>query len=424
MKRKIKNLEDSTAIEEDMEDENVKEIIVENKSGFNIVEVISIIIVSVLFGIVVGSVISSSKKTVNGIKVSDELQEFVTTYNNILDNYYDKISETDLVNSAIQGMVDSLDDPYSVYMDNGETKSFNETVDGSYVGIGATVGNSDGKNYIVSMFDNSPALTGGLKVGDIFVKVGNQDVTSMELSELTDLIKGKSGTKINVTVLRGDQEVTKEITRSAIEIPSVTSKTIEKNNQKIGYIYVSTFAANTYKQFKRDLEKLEKKNIDSLIIDVRSNPGGHLTQVTNILELFMNKKKVLYQVELKGQKMKKYSSTSEKRDYKIAVIINSASASASEILAAAFKESYDDAIIVGVKSYGKGTVQKAYQLSSGASLKYTTEKWLTPKGNWIDKAGVSPDQAVELSDEYKNNPTDDTDNQLQKALELITKEES
>ena len=402
-------------------EEEIREVIVEKNVGFNMIEVIVMIIISILFGILVGSVVSNSRKTVDGVKVSHELQEFITTYNNINDNYYGKISEQELVSAAIEGMITKLDDPYSVYMDNKETENFNTTIDGSYTGIGATVSSKDGNNYIVSLFDKSPAEKSGLKVGDIFVKVNGKDVKGMELDKLTSLIKGKANTVVDITVLRDGKEITKTITRSSIDILSFTSKVIEKNKKKVGYIYISTFAANSYKQFNKELSKLEKENIDSLIIDVRSNPGGHLTQVTKILELFMDKKKVIYQVESKGKRIKKYSTTAVKRDYNVSVLINPASASASEILAAAFKESYDKATLVGEKSYGKGTVQKAYQLSNGASFKYTTEKWLTPKGNWIDKAGVKPDVEVKLDEKYKKDPSDKNDLQLQKALDILTK---
>ena len=410
-------------IEEDSFDpEEVKEIIVENKSGFNTLEVVVIIIISILFGIVIGNIVSNSNKNISGVKVSRELQEFITTYNNLVDNYYDKIQEKDLIDSAIDGMISSLDDPYSVYMNGKETEEFNQTVDGSYVGIGATVGSRDGNNYIISMFDNSPAKAAGLKDGDVFLRVDNTDVSSLEISKLTDMIKGKENTKVEITVLRDNEEITKTLVRHSIEIPTVTDKVFERDGKKVGYIYVDSFAATTYKQFKKSLLKLEDKNINSLIIDVRSNPGGHLNQVTKVLELFMDKKHVLYQVEFKGAKTKKYSTSSTNRNYDIVVLIDSASASASEILAAAFKESYSNATLVGSKSYGKGTVQKAYHLSSGSSFKYTTEKWLTPKGNWIDQKGVNPDVEVLLTEEYKNNPTDENDTQLQKALELLAKE--
>ena len=401
--------------------EKVREVIVENKSGFNTIEVCVIIIVSILFGIVLGSIITNSKKNITGTKLSKEMQEFITTYNNIKNNYYDKTDDKKLVNAAIEGMINSLDDPYSVYMDSKQTKSFNQTVSGMYGGIGATVSNTDGKNYIVGLFKGSPAKEAGLKEGDVFIKVNDKDVSNYDVTKLTDLIKGKPNTKVTVTVIRNNEEITKEIVRKYINIPTVESKVIEKDEKKVGYIDISTFASNTYSQFKKELNKLEKKKINSLIIDVRSNPGGQLNQVTKILELFMGKNKVLYQIETKGTKVKKYSTTSEKRNYKVAVLTNIGSASASEILAGAFKESYNNAVLVGTRTYGKGTVQKAYKLVTGSSIKYTAEKWLTPKGNWIDRKGIEPTNKVELTDEYKNNPKEENDSQLQKAIELLKK---
>lgn len=398
----------------------IREIIVEKRNDFNTIEVVAIVFISILFGVVVGSIITYGNKSVSDENVPKELEEFVSTYNNIVDNYYDEVSKKDLVNAAIEGMVDSLDDPYSVYMNSNESEMFNEIVDGSYVGIGATVGTLNNNNYIISMFDKSPAEKAGLKIGDIFTKVGDKDVSSMSLEELTNLIKGKAGSKVKITVLRDGKTLEKVVTRNAIEIPSVTNKIIEKDNKKIGYISISTFAANTYKQFKKNLNEVESKKIDSLIIDVRSNPGGHLNQVTEILEMFIEKDQVLYQVELKGKKNKKYDNTTTKRSYNVAVIINNSSASASEILAAAFKESYDNSFIVGTKSYGKGTVQQAYSLKSGSSLKYTTEKWLTPKGNWInDTEGIVPDIEVSLDSKYYETYESKDDTQLQKALEYI-----
>lgn len=401
--------------------EKVREVIVEKKEGFNTVEVAVIVIISMLFGVVIGSAITNSKKNIAGTRVSPEMQEFVATYNSIKTNYYNKTSDKKLMNAAIKGMVNSLDDPYSIYMDKKETTNFNQTVSGRYSGIGATISSKDGKNHIVGLFDGSPAKKAGLKEGDSFIKVNGQDVSTYDLEKLTNMIKGKPNTKVTITVLRGDKEITKTITRQAIDIPSVESKIIEKENKKIGYIYISAFSSNTYEQFKKELKKTENKKIDSLIIDVRSNPGGHLNQVTKILDLFMSKNKVLYQTEIKGNRIKKYSDTKENRKYKVGVLINSGSASASEILAGAFKESYDNSVIVGTKSYGKGTVQKAYQLATGSSIKYTTEKWLTPKGNWIDKKGIEPTYNIELTEEYRKDPNDDNDSQLQKAIEVLIK---
>lgn len=415
-KKKIQNRE----LEEE-ETSNVREIIIEKKSGFNTIEVVIIMLIAILFGGLLGSVLTYTRGALSSKNVPVELEELVSTYHTILDNYYDKIDKKELLDSAIKGMVDHLDDPYSTFMDEESSDAFNETVNGEYTGIGAEVTVQDGKAIIYSVFENSPAFKAGLKKGDILLEISSKDVTKKTLSEITDLLKnGKSNKKIKVKVERDSKKIDLELYRGVVELPSVSSKIIEHNHKKVGVLTVSIFAANTYSQFKNKLLELEDKKIDSLIIDVRGNPGGHLNQVTKVLSLFLNKKKVLYQIENKGKREKVYASTKDSRSYDIVVLTNKSSASASEILAAAIKESYGGRT-VGVTTYGKGTVQKAFSLESGASIKYTTEKWLTPKGHSIDKKGVSPDYSVELTEEYLNNPGDDNDTQLQTALDVITK---
>lgn len=392
-----------------------------NKLKFNLSEVIIIVVISIMLGALIGGTITYNKENVTITRIPNELKEFVDTYNNIYDSYYKKLDKNKLIDSAIEGMINSLDDPYSIYMNESDTQEFNEQVDGKYVGIGASITKKDDIVEIYSMFSNSPAKKAGLKVEDQIISVDGKNIKNKSITEITKLVKGKINTTITLKILRNNKKIEFKIKRDDVDLSSVSSKIIEKDSKKIGYISISIFASNTYKQFKKELEKLESKKIDSLIIDVRSNPGGHLEQVTKILELFLGKNKVLYQIKAQNNIRKIYSSTKENRNYYITVLINKNSASASEILAAAIKESYNGKI-VGVNSYGKGTVQKAYELTDGTSLKYTTQKWLTPKGNWINKKGVTPDENIELSDEYKNNPTDENDNQLQKAIEINIKE--
>lgn len=424
MAYKDKNQAVKRCEKESLKEDDIREVIVERKTGFNMAEVIAIIIISILFGGIIGGVITYSynpnKHITSSSNKSGNLDEFISTYNNIVNNYYESVDKKELLNAAIEGMINSLGDNYSSYMNSSETETFNQTVDGSYTGIGATVSYINGKNQIVALFPKSPAVKAGLKVGDIFKTIDGKDVSSFDINKVTDMIKGKKGTTVSISVIRGDDTVDVKVVRDNIEIPSVSSKIFEVNNQKVGYIIISTFAANTYSQFNKELKSLEKKQIDSLVIDLRDNPGGHLNQVTSILSLFLPKNKILYQLETKGVKEAVYSLTNENRTYKVAVLINSNSASASEIMAACFKESYKDSVIVGVNSYGKGTVQQAYELSSGSSLKFTVQKWLTPKGNWINEVGVSPDEVIELNSSYWDNPIDSNDNQLQKALEVIT----
>lgn len=382
-------------------------------STFNLTEVIIIVILAILFGGVVGALIAIGNQ-----KMDAHLEEFYTTYQDITTEYYKKVDKTKLVEAAIEGMVDYLGDPYSTYMDNDETETFNQTVDGEYKGIGVTVSIVDEKPVVVSMFDSSPAKKAGVKVGDIIVKVNDESTAGKSLDQVVLMIKKESN--VRLTVSRDGKEKTYEIALTDVMIPSVSSKVISKDDKKIGVISVSVFAANTYQQFLDKLNSLEKKKMDSLIIDVRDNPGGHLSQVTEILSLFLDKSKILYQIDSNGKKTKVYSSTNDKKTYPVAVLINEGSASASEILAGAMKESYK-AVIVGKKSYGKGTVQKEYSLSSGSSIKFTTERWLTPKGNSINKKGISPDVSVDLGDEYQDDPRDENDKQLQTAIDELVK---
>ena len=349
-----------------------------------------------------------------------KMNEFLQTYNIILDEYYEKVDKNELLEAGISGMLEYLDDDYSSYMDKDTTKVFNEQVDGKYKGIGVEIITVDGATAISRVFTGSPAAEAGLKAGDIFIKVDGEDVSKLDANSLAKTIKDSGKEKVTVVVKREDKEYEYTLKLREVNIDTITTEIFEKNNKKIGYIYVSIFSATTDKQFEKALLELEKEGIDALVIDVRSNSGGYLSAVTDMASLFLNKSKVIYQLDTKGVVEQVYSISKESRNYPIAVIVNKASASASEILAAALQESYG-AKVVGTNSYGKGTVQRAQTLKSGATIKYTVQKWLTPKGNWINGVGVTPDVKVELSEEYFNNPSDDTDNQLQKALEEVSK---
>lgn len=408
--------------EEDDQNPSVREIIVEKKVGFNYLEVILIMIITLIIGGFLGGFVNQfvTKPTKQeSSTVSDEFQEFLNTYEDIKENYYEEIDEGEMLSAGIKGMIDYLGDKYSVYMDEEETEEFNEQVEGKYVGIGTEIMQlEDGSVVVSNPFEGSPAAKAGLQAGDVIIRVNDTDVTGKTSSEVSNLIKKSADSTVNITVRRDDEEKTFTIERETIEIESVDSSVFDVNDKKVGYIYVSIFAANTYQQFEQALEDLEEDGIDSLVIDVRSNSGGYLDCVTEIASLFLGKGKVIYQLDTKGIVEKVYDETKTKRDYPIAVLINSSSASASEILAASLKESYG-AEVVGVNSYGKGTVQRAYQLENGATVKYTIQKWLTPDGNWINEVGVEPTLRVEMNVDYYQNPSDETDNQLQEALKKV-----
>lgn len=385
------------------------------KYTFNFIELISIIIVSLFLGAIVGNIITYDKENIVFNSVPEELDEFVSTYNTINNSYYKKISKDKLVDAAIEGMLSSLDDPYSEYMNKTDSTEFNETVNGEYDGIGITIISDNDEVKIVSVFDNSPAKKIGLKAGDKITAINDGKVANKNTEQISKLIKNSK--KVKIKVIRDNEEKEYTIKKGTVDIPSVTSKMIDKDN-KIGYISISIFSSNTYKEFNKALEKLEKNNMKALVIDVRNNPGGHLDQVSDIIDLFLNKNDVMYQIKNNKKKKKVYATTNSKRKYKIDVLINKNSASASEILAAALKDSYNSSV-VGVNSYGKGSVQKQYKLANGSSIKYTVKKWYTPKGESIDKKGVEPTEVIEQSEDYFNDPSIDNDTQLQKAIEIV-----
>jgi len=399
--------------------DEIREVALEKKAGFNLIEVVIIMIITVLFGTLIGSMISYEKDKIVSGEIPNDLEELVQTYNDLLDNYYEDLDKEALLDAGIKGMIDYLGDPYSTYMDLKETEEFNEKVEGKYVGIGTEIQLVDNNITISNPFEDGPAYEAGLRKGDIIVAVEGESVEGKTLSEVSALIKGKADTKVSITIKRDNEEKVLSVTRKEVDITSVTYDTFDVNDKKIGLITIDIFAANSKEQFRDALTVLEEANIDSLVIDVRDNTGGYLSVVSEIVSMFLDKSKIIYQLETKGVKEPVYSLTKEKRTYPVAVLINSASASASEILASALKESYG-AEIIGINSYGKGTVQKSYTLDTGATIKYTIQKWLTPDGNWINDTGVSPTIKEELDVSYYTNPSLENDNQLQKALEVLS----
>lgn len=382
-------------------------------------EVIIVMIFSIGIGILMcfgGISIITGK---NYLAVTKDLKKVVDTYYAIVDNYYGELDRDKLIDGAVEGMISSVGDTFTSYSDTDSTSSFDETINGSYEGIGCTVATlEDGTISVIDMFEDSPSYKAGLKVGDVITKVDGESYEGKSSTDISNYVKNSGKSKIVLTVKRDNEEKDISINLSKVEIPHVSGKVIEQDSKKIGYIKISLFASNSYKQFKNKLDELEKSNIDDLIIDVRDNSGGYLSSVTDICNLFLDKGKVIYQLEDSKGKVKKKDTTKEKRKYDIVVLINGGSASASEILASAIKESYGGDI-VGTNSYGKGTVQQTKKLLDGSMIKYTTQKWLTPDGNSINEVGVTPTKVVELNEEYFNNPTTENDNQLQEAIKLI-----
>lgn len=389
---------------------------IDNDSKFSLFEVIIIILISVVFGIIIGYLITYGNSNLSQVRSNTNLGEIVSTYNNIVDNYYDKVDEKKLSEAAVKGMVASLEDPYSMYLDESSTDSFNESVDGEYVGIGITISYEGEYNSIVSLVKNGPAEKAGLQVGDILLSIDGKDCKGLYPEQFNQLIDGKVGSSLSLIVKRGEEEVSYDVKREVIEIQNVSSKVLGKD---IGYIKVNIFASNTAEQFSNQLTKLEKKNIQSLIIDLRDNPGGHLLQAREVLDLFFSKKTVLYQIEKNGSRSKVYAKDSTKRSYPVVVLINGDTASSAEVVAACFQDNYKNATIVGVNSYGKGNVQKSLTLKNGTSIKFTIEKWLTAKGKSVSEEGIVPDRVVEQSTMYYVDYLEEHDFPLQEGITIL-----
>lgn len=404
--------------QDNKENEAIREVIVERRVGFNYPEMIIIMLIAILFGFLIGNIVSYTR----GYSGSTDknLDEFIATYEDIVNNYYEDVDKEKLLDAGIKGMINYLDDPYASYFEGEKSEAFNESLEGTYQGIGVEVTQQDADKVITKVYKNTPAANAGLQENDIILKIDEEDVTSKSLEETVEIIQNKKkNTAFNMTIQRNGEEQTFSVKTTTLSLPQITSNIYEREDKKVGYIKIEIFSSNIAEQFESALKELESDGIDRLIIDVRDNPGGYLTQTTEILSLFMTKKQVLYQLATKKETEKVYGTKSKvDRNYLVAVLINEESASAAEILASAFKENLNSEII-GVTSYGKGTVQRTEDLENGDTIKYTVQKWLTPDGNWINETGVTPTQEVELNLAAGETLTDENDTQLQKAIEVI-----
>ncbi|MBR3162170.1 MAG: S41 family peptidase [Bacilli bacterium] len=354
----------------------------------------------------------------NYLKLYYELNKFIDIYDTLTSNYYGKIDKQELIDTAISSMVANINDGFTSYSDEEGTEEFEETVNGIYEGIGSTVStDKEGKITIIEVFDDSPAQRAGLKEGDIIKKIDDKDFSKKTSEDMANYIKSSKNSKIKLTILREEQEQEITLKREKIRIPTVSSKIIENDNKKIGYINISIFSTITTNQFVKQLKKLEKEKIKALIIDVRDNNGGYLKTATEISNMFLKKGQIVYQLSDKSGTIKEKDRTKEHREYPVAILTNKNSASASEILAAAIKESYNGHV-VGTRTFGKGTVQKTKKLNDGTMVKFTVQKWLTPKGTWINNKGLEPTDKVETTD---NNDTD-KDNQLDSAVDILIRD--
>lgn len=403
-------------------EKNIKFNINLSKIKFNTIEMILVFIMALVFGVLIGeAVFGSNKKPISLASSNSELYEIKDVYNTILSEYIDSVDKEKLKEAAINGMMSSLKDKHSMYFDIDQSEQFQDELNGYFVGLGVAVSkNKENMVTIREVYKNSPADKAGLKVKDKFLKINGEDVTKSSTEDISKKIKGKEGETFVLIIQRGSEEKEIKATTGKVEIPSTTSKIIKKDNKKIGYLAISIFASNTDEQLKEELKKFEKEDITDLVIDLRYNQGGELGTVLNTASEFLDKKAPIIQIKTKEKTEVHYSKGSNNKKYNLAVLINRSSASGAEVLAAALNEQLD-APLIGLTTYGKGTVQKTKQLSDGTIIKYTIETWRTSKGKSIDGNGVKPTVEIKQSEKYYNTLKEEDDAQLQKAIELLLK---
>ena len=354
----------------------------------------------------------------------NSLYEKIDLFGEVLENinkdYVDKVNQAEIIDSAINGVLQSLD-PYSAYMSPELFREMQTDTKGEFGGLGIEIGMESGVVKVISPIDDTPAAEAGIKAGDYIVKIGNEQVQGKSLLEAVKLMRGPVGTTINLTVRRKNVKRALEfnIARKIIEVQSVNAKIISKE-KNLAYIRLKSFNENSDKQFLKSLREFEKKaKIKGYVVDLRNNPGGLLTQAINITDFFLEDGEI---VSTKGRKVsetRKFFARDgdEIKGKPIVVLINNGSASASEIFAGALKD-HKRAIILGESSFGKGSVQSIIPLRNGGGMRLTISKYYLPSGKSISEVGVTPDIFVEESDEdFLINS--DKDNQLSYAIKLF-----
>lgn len=367
--------------------------IVDKTVEFSLVEVIVIILITgIVVSIASGLIVYNNydKLNLNRDEVPSELTELIDNYHNIKNNYVGEVNDKEILDAAIEGMYNKIGDNYSMYMNQDNTESFEEQIEGEYTGVGIEIRNDVDKDEKITIvinrvFSDSPAERAGLKAEDTILEVDGEK--AVDANWVAETIKKGNKESYEITYKRDGKDNKVTLVRERVSINSVSSK--EYGN--VGYIKIDTFSNTTYNQLKKHIDGFDG-DVSSIIIDVRDNTGGVLKTAYEISDLFIEKGKNIYCLKDKEGNITEFKATSGvyRKFNKIVVLINEGSASASEVLALALKESAN-AKIVGTKSFGKGTVQETKSLSSGAMVKITTAYWLSPNGNSINETGIEPD---------------------------------
>lgn len=328
-----------------------------------------------------------------------ELRAFVEVFERVSHDYVDSVDDKELLEGAISGMLSNLD-PHSAYLPPEDFTEMQEHTTGEFGGLGMEVGMEDGFIKIISPIDDTPAQKAGIKAGDLVIKLGNEPVRGKTLGEAVKIMRGKPGTKLELTIIREGEEGPLKIviTRAIIKVKSVKQRMLKDN---IGYLRISQFQIRTGSDLVKGIAKLEKENkapLEGLVLDLRNNPGGVLTAAVQVSDAFLNKGLIVYtEGRIKNSKMHFEAEDGDVMEGKpIVVLINEGSASASEIVAGALQDQ-KRALIAGRTSFGKGSVQTLLQLNNGAAIKVTTARYFTPLGRSIQAEGIKPDVVIELA---------------------------
>lgn len=344
--------------------------------------------------------------------IGSKVEGKLNALNSVLSNkfYFDQADEEKAADNIYKAYLSSYGDKYTVYYTADEYKKLMESTTGKFYGVGALCSlNEAGGVIVVDAFDDGPAYKAGVRDGDIVIKVDDTDITGMDLSSAVALIKGEKGTQVKLTVLRDKETLTFSIIRDEITTPTVDYKMLDNS---IGYIQISQFDEVTTEQFKSALTDLKNQGLKGLIVDIRSNPGGLLNVVVNIVDEIIPKGLIVYTDDVNGNRKEYNGSSDSELTIPMAVLVNENSASAAEIFAGAVQD-YGKGKIIGTQTYGKGIVQTIQPLTDGSAIKYTIAKYYTPKGQDIQGNGVTPDIVVEL-------PQDSTEDvQFNAALEYV-----
>ena len=399
----------------------------ENKNSskvFNLGWILAIVVAtSIISALTTGVIIYNNNKIGNKLSYSDlskdeKLNQFLEIYANITSDYYQDVNKEELLEKAITAMMNYLGDDYTGYLNNDNTNDLMTQLAGKYNGIGVAINNED--KSITKVYDDTPASKAGIQAGDIIVGVNDIDVSSISATEVVNMIKSNKE-YFTLKLKRGEEMLSVSVKNENIISPNIEYNVIE--NTKIGYMSIDAFSSTLDIQMEKALKKLENEGITSLIIDLRNNTGGYLDMASKVTSMFIKKGEKIYSLNEKNQVNHYFDETDEHREYPIVILTNNNTASASEIMAAALKESYG-ADLVGETTFGKGKVQQTMKLDDGSMVKYTSAYWLTPNGTCIDEIGITPNYLVsneEIFDE-EGRVTEIIDRQLEKAINILSVE--